>query len=131
MELPRLSVRALAAGLVVMLALDLVLGFVLLVVWPGETKTSADIGAIAADPAYLAVAFILGAMTTAIGGAVCARQAPTLPYWHSATFGVLSIIAGLLLSDSTQPWWFTAMATLVSIPAAVYGARLGLVRAGG
>jgi hypothetical protein len=128
MELPRLSVRALAVGLVTMLALDLLSGVVVLILWPGGTRTSADVAAIAAQPAYLVVAFVLGTLTTAVGGAVCARLAPTLPYWHAAAFGVLSVAVGMLLSDGSQPWWFTAMASLVTMPAAICGAQLGLKR---
>ena len=128
MQLPRLSLRALAVGLVIMLALDLVSGFAVLVLWPGSPRTSADIAAVVAQPAYMVVAFVLGTMTTAVGGGVCARLAPVLPYWNAAAFGVMSVAVGLLLSDADQPWWFTAMGTLVTIPAAVYGARVGLKR---
>lgn len=128
MELPRLNVRALAVGLVTMLALDLVSGFAMLVLWPGDSGMPANIAAFAAQPAYMAVAFVLGTITTAVGGGVCARLAPVLPYWNAAAFGVLSIAAGLLLSDSTQPWWFTAMATLVTMPAALYGSHMVLRR---
>jgi len=128
MELPRLNVRALAAGLVIMLALDLLTGFAVLVLWPGDTRTSADVAAIAAQPAYMLVAFVLGTMTTAVGGGVCARLAPTLPYWNAAAFGVLSVAVGLFLSDSTQPAWYTALGTLVTLPAALYGAQVGLRR---
>jgi hypothetical protein len=126
MVLPRLSVRALAVGLFTMLALDLVSGIAVLVLWPGATSTSADVVAIAAQPAYLAVTFVLGTMTTAVGGCVCARLAPRLPYWHAAAFGILSVVMGLLLSDLAQPLWFTAMAILVTIPSAVYGAHVSL-----
>lgn len=128
MEIPRLSVRALAVGLVTMLALDLMTGIAVLVLWPGDTSTSADVAALAAQPAYLAMTFVLGTLTTAVGGGVCARLAPTLPYWNAAAFGVLSVVVGLLLSDLTQPLWFTVMAILVTIPAAVYGAHVGLKR---
>ena len=128
MELPRLSVRALAVGLISMLALDLVSGVVVLALWPGDASTSADVAAIAAQPAYLAVALVMGTMTTAVGGGICARLAGRLPYWNAAAFGVLSIAIGLLLSDPTQPWWFTAMAVLVSVPAAIYGAQVSLKR---
>ncbi len=128
MELPRLNVRALAAGLVIMLALDLLTGFAVLVLWPGDTRTSADVAAIAAQPAYMLVAFVLGTITTAVGGGVSARLAPTLPYWNAAAFGVLSVAVGLFLSDSTQPGWYTALGTLVTLPAALYGAQVGLGR---
>lgn len=128
MVFPRLSARALAVGLITMLALDLVSGIAVLFLWPGDTSTPADIAAIAAQPAYLAVTFVLGTMTTAVGGGLCARLASSLPYWHAATFGVLSVVAGLLLSDPTQPLWFTVMAVLVTIPSAVYGGHVGLKR---
>ena len=128
MQLPRLSLRALAVGLVAMLALDLVSGFVVLLLWPGSPRTSADIAAVVAQPAYMTVAFMLGTMTTAVGGGICARLAATLPYWNAAAFGVLGVAVGLLLSDSTQPWWFTALGSLVTVPAALYGARVGLQR---
>lgn len=128
MELPRLNMRAIAVGLVTTLALDLVSGLAVLMLWPGGSWTPAGVEAMAAQPAYLAVAFLLGTLTTAVGGAVCARLAPTLPYWNAAAYGVLGIAVGLLLSGSTQPWGFTAMAILATIPAALYGARLGLQR---
>jgi hypothetical protein len=126
MQLPRLSARALMVGLVTMLALDLVSGLALLVLWPGGPTTGAEVAALAAQPAYMAVSFVLGTMTTAVGGGISARLAPRLPYWHAAVFGVLSVAVGLLLSDPTQqPGWFTAMASLVTIPAALYGGHKG------
>lgn len=128
MELPRLSMRALAVGLITMLALDLVSGIALLLVWPGPASTSAEVATIAAQPVYLAVAFLLGTLTTAVGGGVCARLAPRLPYWNAAAFGVLSVAVGLLLSDLSQPWWFTATAVLITVPAAIYGAHRSLKR---
>ena len=128
MELPRLNLRAIAVGPVTMLALDLVSGLAVLMLWPGASWTPAGAEAMAAEPAYLAVAFVLGTLTTVVGGAVCARLAPVLPYWNAAAFGALGIAVGLLLSDSAQPWGFTAMAILVTVPAALYGAQLGLKR---
>lgn len=128
MELPRLNGRAIAVGLVTTLALDLVSGLVVLLLWPGAAWTAADIEAMATQPAYLAVAFLLGTLTTVVGGGVCARLAPVLPYWNAAAFGVVCIAVGLLLSDSTQPAWFTAMAIVVTIPAALYGAQMSLKR---
>jgi hypothetical protein len=108
--------------------LDLVSGISVLALWPGDASTAADVTTIAAQPAYLAVSFVLGTMTTAVGGGFCARLAPKLPYWNAAAFGVLSVVVGLLLSDLTQPLWFTAMAILVTIPAAICGAHAGLKR---
>lgn len=98
MKLPRLSLRVLAIALVCMLGMDLVLGFAVLVFCPGAS-TSADLAALAVDLAYMTVAFILGTLTTTMGGAICARLAPSLPYWHAGVFGALSIVAGQLLSD--------------------------------
>lgn len=129
MELPRLSLRALAVGLITMLALDLVTGLALLLLWSSGPMTAADVAALAAQPAYMTASFVLGTMTTAVGGGISARLAPRLPYWHAAAFGVLSVAVGLLLSDPTQqPGWFTAMACLVTIPAALYGGHRGLGR---
>lgn len=128
MELPRLNVRAIAIGLAATLALDLVSGLAVLMLWPGANWTAADVEAMATQPTYLAIAFVLGTLTTVVGGGVCARLAPVLPYWNAAAFGVLGIAVGLLLSDATQPWWFTAMAILATVPAALYGAHLGLKR---
>jgi hypothetical protein len=112
-----------------MLALDLVLGIAVLVLWPGSgVGTSEDASALYSQPAYLAVALVLGTMTTAIGGAICARWAPSLPYWNVAAFGSLSFVVGLLLAESTQPLWFTAVGSLLTMPAAIYGAYIGLRR---
>jgi len=111
-----------------MLALDLVSGVALLVLWPGDARSSADVAGIAAQPAYLLVSFVLGTLTTAVGGGVCARTAPKLPYWNAAAFAGLSVAVGLLLSDPAQPWWFTTMAVLITVPAALYGAYRGLNR---
>jgi hypothetical protein len=97
MKLPRLSLRALAVGLISMLAMDFVLGFAVLVLWPG-ISASTDVASLVVDPAYIAVALVLGSLTTAMGGAICARLAPSVPYWHAAVLGVLSIVAGLLLA---------------------------------
>jgi hypothetical protein len=126
-ELPSLNIKALAMGLAAMLALDVVWGVAVFLIWPGSgAGTPADVSALYLQPAYLAVALILGTSTTAMGGAVCARWAPVLPYWHVAAFGVLSISVGLLLSDPTQPVWFTVLATLLTLPAAIYGGHVAL-----
>ena len=110
-----------------MLALDLVLGMTVLLLWAGNgASTSAE--AMYSDAVYMALALTLGTMTTAVGGAMCARWAPVQPYWNAAAFGAVSVVAGLLLSDANQPGWFTFLACLLSIPAAIYGARMYLRR---
>lgn len=110
-----------------MFALDLVWGIAVLTLWPeGGPGSARDTSALYSQPAYLVVGFVLGTMTTAVGGAVCARRSPALPYWNVAAFGVLSLAAGLLLSDATQPIWFTVFANLLTIPAAIIGGYRGL-----
>lgn len=125
--MPTFSIKAISLGLVTMLALDLIVGLALLVLWPGGSDdASADASAMYAQPAYLAVALILGTLTTTVGGMVCARRATALPYWNVAAFGALSMVVGLLLSDAIQPVWFTVLASLLTMPAAIWGARIAL-----
>jgi hypothetical protein len=58
---------------------------------------------------------------------VAARLARGYPYFNALAVGVLGMVLGLLLADDA-PFWFEALAFLVSAPAAVLGGHLALRR---
>lgn len=124
-----ISIKAIFMGIVTTLAIDLATSLALLVLWPrGDGDGPADALPVYLEPSHLAVALVLGTVSTAIGGAVCARQAPALPYWNTAAYGVVGIVIGMLLSDPAQPIWFSALAWLLTLPAALVGASRALKR---
>jgi len=126
-----ISIKAVFMGIVTTLTIDLMTSIVMLLLWPrdGAEGAAADAVPVFLQPTHLAVALVLGTVSTAIGGAVCARQAPALPYWNTAAYGAAGVVIGMLLADPAQPAWFSALAWLATIPAALVGAGMALKRA--
>jgi hypothetical protein len=121
-----ISFKAIAVGLAIMFAIDTVIGTAALLLWPGGGLDQAQRTTV--QPDFLVFSIVFGSLTTALGGAIAASRAPTLPYWHALIFGGLSMVLGSLMAAPDQPGWFLALAYTTTIPVALLGARAALRR---
>lgn len=126
----RFDPKAITIAMLLSLALDVVGGMLLLAVFgdgldpnlPPE-QMAAVIEAVLQDTGFMLASLAYGTATTVFGGYVAARLARAYPYFNALAVGVLGIVLGLLLS-SGAPWWFDALAYLITLPAALLGGRL-------
>lgn len=130
----RFSVKAIALGALVMIALDLLTGVVSYIVFGGDAlrpgATPEDIRTMAEllqqNDAYLFTALVFGITTTVIGGYVTARLARQVPLLNACALGIVGVLIGLLLSAPVDsPLWFDAIGYIAVIPAAIFGGYLG------
>jgi hypothetical protein len=130
----RFNFKAIVAGTVTMLILDILVSLIMFLVYasnalaPGPSQaalTEAKLS-LAQDNGYLMVGLLLGIMTTVLGGYLAARIAKTLPLYNGLAVGVLSLFAGIFLGGGTEesPWWYLTVGYLSVIPAALAGAWL-------
>ncbi len=75
------------------------------------------------QPSYLLLSGALGLLATALGGFVAAKVATVAPLLNAACVGLFDLILGILLV-SDAPLWFSAMALLLTLPAAIMGGVL-------
>ncbi len=130
----RFDPKAIIIAMLLSLALDVV-GSIALVasfgvqVHPDMTheETSAAIQAVTSTGGFLFVSLLYGMATTVFGGFVAARLARSHPYFNAMAVGVLGIVLGLLLGGDA-PFWFEALAFVMSVPAAVAGGHIALRR---
>jgi hypothetical protein len=131
----RISLKAVLIASVSMLILDLISGVVLLPLFAdiqaldGTSAEQIDqaITAVALSDTYLICALISGTMTTIFGGYLAAKIAKKYPYFNAATFGLIGIIIGLVMS-SDVPLWFDLIGYLSTLPAAIYGGHIAKQR---
>jgi hypothetical protein len=90
-------------------------------------QLDAAVQAVMQGSGFLFAALLFGVATTVLGGFVAAHLARRFPYFNALAVGVLGIVLGLLLT-SEAPWWFDALAYLLSVPAAVGGGHLAMLR---
>lgn len=127
----RFDPKAILIAMLLSLALDVV-GAVLLhtVFGPGLSEDmspeqmKASVLAMQQSSAFLFASLLYGTGTTVFGGYVAARLARAFPYFNALAIGVAGIVLGLLLA-SASPWWADALGYLISVPAALFGGRLG------
>jgi hypothetical protein len=130
----RFDPKAIIVAMLLSLALDVV-GSIALVASFGvqvhsqmtPEETEAAIQAVTSTNGFLFASLLYGTATTVFGGFVAARLARSYPYFNALAIGVLGIVLGLLLGGEA-PFWFEALAFLVSVPAAVAGGHLALRR---
>lgn len=130
----RFDPKAIAIAMLLSLALDVV-GSIALVASFGveftqemtQEQVNAAIEAVTQTPSFLFASLIYGTATTVFGGFVAARLARSHPYFNALAVGTLGIVLGLLLGGDS-PFWFEALAFVVSIPAAVAGGQIALRR---
>jgi hypothetical protein len=75
------------------------------------------------QPSYLLLSGALGLMATALGGFVAARVAIVAPLLNAACVGLFDLVLGILLIGDT-PLWFSVIALLLTLPAAIMGGVL-------
>ncbi len=130
----RFSVKAIALGALVMIALDLLTGVVSYMVFggdalkpgatPEEIQTMAEL--LQQNEGYLLTALVFGIATTVLGGYVTARLARQLPLLNACALGIVGVGLGLLLSGpADSPPWFDAIGYIAIVPAAIFGGYLG------
>jgi hypothetical protein len=130
----RFSVKAIALGALVMIALDLLTGVVSYMVFggdalqpgatPEEIRTMAEL--LQQNDGYLLTALVFGIATTILGGYVTARLARQLPLLNACALGIVGVVLGLLLSGpADSPAWFDAIGYIAIVPAAIFGGYLG------
>ena len=75
------------------------------------------------QPSYLLLSGALGLMATALGGFVAAKVAIVAPLLNAACVGLFDLVLGILLIGDT-PLWFSVIALLLTLPAAIMGGVL-------
>lgn len=133
-----LSLRSIALGFAVSIALDIAVALALFATF-GAGRFGADMderqwdqafASLAQEPAFLLLSLALGLVTTVIGGHVAARMAGRLPYMHAAAVGLIGLLLGLFMWDSTYPLWWNLLAHAALLPSALWGGHLAKRRAG-
>jgi len=126
----RFDPKAILIAMLLSLALDVIGAVVLYTVFSSgmpENMTAEEMKAsvltMQQSSLFLMTSLLYGTGTTVFGGYVAARLARAFPYFNALAVGVLGIVLGLLLASDT-PWWADALAYLISIPAALSGARI-------
>lgn len=72
---------------------------------------------------YLLLSGVLGLLATALGGFVAAKVAVVAPLLNAACVGLFDLVLGILLIGDS-PLWFSVIALLLTLPAAVTGGVL-------
>jgi hypothetical protein len=126
----RFDPKAILIALLLSLALDFVGGTLLvasfssgLIEGMSPEQLEASIRATMQSDGFLLASVLFGTATTVIGGYAAAHLARAYPYFNAFAVGVIGIVLGLVLGGDT-PWWFDAVAYVLSVPAAVLGAYL-------
>ena len=130
----RFDPKAIIIAMLLSLALDVVGGVALVVSFGLQVtaqmtpeETQAAIEAITRTDGFIFASLLWGTATTVFGGFVAARVARSHPYFNALAVGVLGLVLGLLMGGQA-PFWFDALAFLVSVPAAVAGGHIALRR---
>jgi hypothetical protein len=89
-----------------------------------EEQVKSAVEAMTRDPAYLRAALILGTASTIVGGWLVARIARRIPYFNALAYGLLSVVLSVLLSGDL-PLWVRVVGTILTLPAALFGAYFG------
>ena len=134
----RANPKALLISLVVMLILDTVGSVLLALLFTSHgsqreltpQQTPAAFEAVVQSNGFLLSALVYGTITTIVGGYLAARLARNFPYFNAGLLGLVGIALGVLLA-SDSPFWFDAIAFIVTLPAALYGGHLAKRRANG
>jgi len=66
--------------------------------------------------------FVLGMITTVLGGYLAARLARRIPYYHGLAMGTVGIVFSLALWNKDAVW-YDYVGLLLTIPASIFGAH--------
>jgi hypothetical protein len=127
-----LSLRSIALGFAVSVALDIAVALLLFAAFGGgrfaadmdEAQWDQAFASLAQEPTFLLLSLALGLVTTVIGGHVAARTAGRLPYMHAAAVGLIGLLLGLFMWDSAYPLWWNLSAHAALLPSALWGGHL-------
>jgi hypothetical protein len=130
-----ISPKAVLIATVATLGLDIIGGIMLTAVLGGEffrpdmsqQQIEAAARALAASKPFLLSSFVLGTLTTVLGGYLAARMAEVVPYWNALAFGVVGLVVSAFTARGL-PLWFIVPAFLISLPAAVLGGHIAKLR---
>lgn len=130
----RFDPKAIIIAMLLSLALDVVGGVALVVGFGVQVtaqmtpeETQAAIQAVTGTDGFMFASLLYGTATTVFGGFVAARVARSHPYFNALAVGVLGLVLGLAMGGEA-PFWFEALAFLVSVPAALAGGYLAVRR---
>lgn len=126
-----ISLKAIAIALIATFALDIVSGIALTAILGGESlapemteqQTADAIVALTTTRAFLTWSFVLGTLSTVVGGYIAVRIAKTVPYLNALAFGVLGIVFGALMAEGL-PLWFNVLGFALVLPAALLGGHI-------
>jgi hypothetical protein len=128
-RMSRFNPRAIVIAMLLSLALDVFGGVILVAGFSNGLRDGmspdeleAAIQLVLQNTGFLMASLTYGVATTAFGGYLAARLAGRYPYFNALAIGVIGILIGLLLNNQS-PSWYDALAYLLSIPAALFGAR--------
>jgi hypothetical protein len=133
--LSKLDLKAVILAVAAIFGIDALVGSMLFHHWSGgtdidsltpeERKTLVE--QVIALPGYLFAQLISGSLTTILGGYLAARLAHSFPYYNALAFGVVCV--GLVVWFWTlPPLWYSLLGFVLSIPLALYGAYLCVLR---
>ncbi|WOB09024.1 hypothetical protein [Piscinibacter gummiphilus] len=130
----RFDPKAIIIAMLLSLALDVVGGVALVAGFGVQVtaqmtpeETQAAIEAVTATDGFMFASLLYGTATTVFGGFVAARVARSHPYFNALAVGLVGLVLGLVMGGEA-PFWFEALAFLVSVPAALAGGHLALRR---
>lgn len=118
-----ISYKAIVPALIVMFMLDIIGGTLMVGAFGVDVSSAAQLDELLQQADYLMLSFVWGTFTTGLGGYLSARWAADRPYLHGAVFGLATLLLAALMGME-GPFWFTLLAVLCTLPAALVGAGI-------
>jgi hypothetical protein len=128
--LPRLDFKSLVIAFVAELGTDEVVQYLLFYLvapeLPADGATDEQrtqfVKLVLETTAYRPWAFVLGMITTVLGGYVAARMAQRIPYYHGLAMGIVGVVFMLATWDESATG-YEYVGLLITIPASIFGAH--------
>jgi hypothetical protein len=130
MPVPRLSIKAIAIGVLIDVGGSMLVGaayvFVYAMLLASQNVPVEDLQRrILADPTYYVVALALGLVFMAVGGYVAARIARAREVTHALWVGLIAVAISVPLvaaaDTSSYPSWYLPVSFALTIPAGLVG----------
>lgn len=126
-----ISLKAVILGVLVdvgtTLAIGVVAGVVLAVVFVAQGRTPDEINAMGQDPIILVPSFVIGLACTVFGGFVAGRVAGRSETLHGGLVGLLGALIGIPFMQS-YPLWYNVACLVAVVPFAALGGYLATFR---